>query len=230
MNSCKKRATVVETIPVEKRQRTETIDSDDHCSIDKVSDDILRHIHEYTGKNQFIFIACVSKRFHHVNLDTFGGDTLTSFKNAAVSVSCAQLCLDSEEEPGCNGRARSLFMIAAIEGKVDVLKWGEDSGYKLNILLDQNTIADVASNGHLEVVKYLRKLGVKWDFLTCTFAAENGHLELLKWARANQCPWNIWTCRGAAWNGDLELLNWARANGCPWDGIAIEEQYARRRR
>jgi hypothetical protein len=193
MNSCKKRATVVETIPVEKKQRTETIDSDDHCSIDNVSDDILRLINEYTGKNQYYFIACVSKRFLHVNLDTFGGDKLTSFKNAAVSVSCARLCLDSEEEPGCFGRARSLFRIAAIEGKADVLKWGEDSGYKMKNLLDQNTIADVASNGHLEMAKYLRQLGIPWDFLTCANAAENGHLELLKWARANQCPCGEYT-------------------------------------
>ena len=147
----------------------------------------------------------------------------------AESVSRARLYLrldeagfDSSVEPGFDCRAASLFKTAAKGGDLKILELGEASGYKLNDILNESGIAHAAENGHLEVVQYLRQLGVEWDFLTCANAAENGHLELLKWARANQCPWNIWTCRGAAWNGDLELLNWARANGCPWDGITCQ--------
>ena len=79
---------------------------------------------------------------------------MTSIRNAAVSISCAAVCLDSEET-GCNGHARSLFNTAAKDGKLDVLKWGEKSGYELKEMLGQtNTIADAALHGHLEVVKY----------------------------------------------------------------------------
>ena len=99
------------------------------------------------------------------------------------------LCLHSEE-PGCNGHAKSLFNTAAEEGKLDVLKWGEDYRYKLKKILGRNTIPIAALYGHLEVVKYLRRLEIPWDEWACSNAAKNGHLELLKWARANQCPRN----------------------------------------
>jgi hypothetical protein len=49
-------------------------------------------------------------------------------------------------------------------------------------------IADAAFYGHLEVVNYLRWLGISWDERTCANAAMNGHLELLKWIREHECP------------------------------------------
>ena len=61
-------------------------------------------------------------------------------------------------------------------GKLDVLKWGEKSGYERDEMLDEDVIADAALHGHLEVVKYLRKLGISWDEDTCSNAAKNGHL------------------------------------------------------
>jgi len=110
-----------------------------------------------------------------------------------------------------------LFKIAATDGKLDVLEWGDDSGYDLKHLLNEDTIAGTALNGHLAVVQYLRTLGVSWNSGTCTNAALNGHIELLKWAWVNGCPWDEWTCANAAGNGHLEFLKWARVNGCPWD-------------
>ncbi|KAG5178057.1 hypothetical protein JKP88DRAFT_330616 [Tribonema minus] len=52
-------------------------------------------------------------------------------------------------------------------------------------------------------------------------AAEGGHLEILKWARADGCRWNEQTCSGAAKRGHLAVLQWARdwahTSGCAWD-------------
>jgi hypothetical protein len=76
----------------------------------------------------------------------------------------------------CNTRAGPLFQAAASSGKLHVLKWGEKSGYELDNILDEDGIADVALHGHLEVVKYLRKLGISWDEDACSNAAKNGHL------------------------------------------------------
>ena len=180
------------------------------CPIYGLSNDEFKHIFGYIGEMQYGFVACTSDRFHQVYLDTFGGEALTSFRNAAVSTSCAKLCLDSAERP------KALFDTAARDGKLDVLKWGDKSGYDLMHLLDEDTIAVAALNGHLEVVQYLRTLGISWNGHTCHNAAKNGHIELLKWVRANGCPWSSWTCRVAALNGHLEVLKWARANGCPW--------------
>ena len=103
------------------------------------------------------------------------------------------------------------------DGKLDVLKWGNASGYELDQTLGEGDIADAVLHGHLEVVKYLRKLSISWNLYTCLQAARNGHLELLKWCRANLCPWDEMTCRQAASNGHLELLKWCTANQnqCP---------------
>jgi len=192
--------------------------NEDSCPIFKLSNDELKHVFGYTGEKQYGFIACVSDRFRQVYLETFGGETLTSIKNAAVSPSRAELCLDME---GLNNNARAgpLFQAAASNGKLDILKWGEESGYELDNILDKDGIAVAALNGHLEVVKYLRKLGIPWNVGTYSNAAKNGHLELLKWCRANQCPWNEMTCSLAALNGHLELLKWCRANQCLWNEL-----------
>lgn len=46
--------------------------------------------------SRYGFVACTSKRFHKVYLDTFGGETLTEIKRAAISPSLAALCLDMD--------------------------------------------------------------------------------------------------------------------------------------
>jgi len=168
--------------------------NEDSCPIFKLSNDELQLIFQYVGEMQYGFVACTSYRFHHVYLDTFENDTSTSYVNAVASVSCAAVCLHSEE-PVIHFHGPSLFMTAVIRGKLEILIWGEVSGYKLRTLLDSDTIITIAaSNGNLEVVKYLRQLGFPWDAWTCVFAAMNGHLEILKWARDDGCPWNERTC------------------------------------
>ena len=93
----------------------------------------------------------------------------------------------------------------------------------LKILLNHNPIYGkyitygAASNGHLDVLKWARENGCKWNSLTCAYAAENGHLNVLKWARENGCEWDSSTCKCAAQNGNLDVLKWARENGCKWD-------------
>ena len=52
-----------------------------------------------------------------------------------------------------------------------------------------------------------------WDEETCAQAAYGGHLQVLQWARANGCPWNAETCYRAAKGGHLEVLHWARTAG-----------------
>lgn len=85
------------------------------------------------------------------------------------SVSCAAICLHLEE-PGPNSHAVSLFKTATIGGKQEMLIWGEDSGYKLKKMLNSDTMAQAALNGHLMVVKYLRWLDILWNEQTCRFA------------------------------------------------------------
>ena len=48
--------------------------------------------------------------------------------------------------------------------------------------------AQMALNGKLESLKFLRVKGCPWDASTCSNAAHNGHLECLKYAHENKCP------------------------------------------
>ena len=85
--------------------------NEESCPLYKVSNDELKLILGYVGEENYRFVACTSYRFHQVYLDAFGGEALTSIRNAAVSVSCAKLCLDTEEP-------EALFETAARDGKL----------------------------------------------------------------------------------------------------------------
>ena len=82
---------------------------------------------------------------------------------------------------------------------------------------NERTCAYAAQNGHLECLKYARENGCYWDKRTCSAAALHGHLECLKYAHENGCPWDRRTCLNAAEGGHLECLKYAHENGCPWD-------------
>jgi hypothetical protein len=114
----------------------------------------------YVGEMQYGFVACTSDRFHQVYLETFRNEKCTIFENAVVSVSCVKLCLEIESP----GFTQELFMAAIREDKLELLQWGQASGYELNNILDnmlnEDTIVDAAACGHLEIVKYLRNLGI----------------------------------------------------------------------
>jgi hypothetical protein len=61
--------------------------NEDSCPIFKLSNDELKLVLGYAGEKQYRFVACVSDRFHHAYRETFGGETPTSMKSAAVSPS-----------------------------------------------------------------------------------------------------------------------------------------------
>jgi hypothetical protein len=50
--------------------------------------------------------------------------------------------------------------------RLELLKRGQESGYELDTMLDEDAISDAALDGDLKVVKCLRQLGVSWDEVT----------------------------------------------------------------
>ena len=83
--------------------------------------------------------------------------------------------------------------------------------------------AEMAENGNVGLLKFLRGKGCPWSAKTCSHAAHNGHLECLKYAYENGCPWDEKTCWSAARSGHLECLKYAHENGCPWDEETCSE-------
>lgn len=88
---------------------------------------------------------------------------------------------------------------------------------KPKMLFGSDICAGAALSGSLEILQWARRKNCFWGFKICNNAAYGGHLELLQWARENGCGWNETTCSGAATGGHLYILKWARENGCPWD-------------
>ena len=66
--------------------------------------------------------------------------------------------------------------------------------------------------GRLPITKYL-----------CFSAARRGHLDVLKWVRANGCRWNNDVCNLAVMYGHFEMLKCARANCAPWNEMTISD-------
>ncbi|XP_026819162.1 uncharacterized protein LOC113557814 [Rhopalosiphum maidis] len=99
------------------------------------------------------------------------------------------------------------------------------SGWKLSTLeytyawrhdfdFPTNMCSLAAHFGNVEVLKYLRKLGLEWDVSTTAEAARYNRLAFLVYARTNNCPWDETTCSAAALAGHLECLRYLHRHGC----------------
>ena len=69
-----------------------------------------------------------------------------------------------------------------------------------------------ASQGYLDILKWIRLNGYKWDYRTCYHAAQIGRLDIIKWAVSEGCPINYHTIIGAIRCGNLPILKWYHAN------------------
>jgi len=105
-----------------------------------------------------------------------------------------------------------------------VLRWAWEHGAREHDCerTEAITCEAAAAGGHMEVLRWLREHGHRWDEGTCHAAAKGGHLEVLKWVRGHGCPWTPGTCAGAAQGGHMDVLEWLRVHGCPFDESACE--------
>ena len=70
------------------------------------------------------------------------------------------------------------------------------------------TFCNVAREGNLEVMKWLKTRNCHWDESTFTAAARHGELANMKWLLSQKCPGNIYTFEAAAEHGNLENMKW----------------------
>ena len=70
---------------------------------------------------------------------------------------------------------------AALGGYLDVLRWARANGCPW----DERTCSWAAECGHLDVLKWARANGCEWDYTDCLLSAtSNGHLEVVQWLRS----------------------------------------------
>jgi hypothetical protein len=88
----------------------------------------------------------------------------------------------------------TFVVLCHVDKKYHRMVSSSDRTQKINRILECHNIA---SYGHLEVLKWVRENGCEWDMYVCYIAYKNRHLEILQWARKNGCPWNFGTARKA---------------------------------
>lgn len=109
---------------------------------------------------------------------------------------------------------------AARGGFVNILNWAQspESGNVLFFFLSDLYIGRIAAaNGHVEVLKLLRRNGVEWDFVSVIHnAAHGGHVNTLEWAFAEHTIENDSELffyshsifDGAVTAGHIHILQW----------------------
>jgi hypothetical protein len=73
-----------------------------------------------------------------------------------------------------------------------------------------------AKYGYLNILKWARKNGCRWNKWTCVYAAKNGHLEVLKWLEENDCFWNKRAFKVATKRGHHIVAQWLKENDFWW--------------
>lgn len=68
--------------------------------------------------------------------------------------------------------------------------------------------------GHLEMVKWAKKVGCKWAHVTYDIAIDNGQFEILKWFR-KEIGFSVWgnSASRAVEGGHFETILWMKENG-----------------
>ena len=138
--------------------------------ISDLSDDLIGMVFSFLGRGHFLFIAGTSRRFSRVY------ETMCENENDSTGI-----------------ELRSVTTGVTME-------------YSWTATTMRNAVESISR------LQSSRDNGCPWDEDTCANAARYGHLEVLQWARANGCPWTLETSKNAARNGHLEVLQWARAN------------------
>lgn len=76
---------------------------------------------------------------------------------------------------------------------------------------------------NLASIQHLRSVGCDWNVNSCEEYAMEGALECLKYAHENGCPWDEHVCAAAARHGHLECLQYAHEQKCPWDARTVQD-------
>ena len=102
---------------------------------------------------------------------------------------------------------RNIFLLEVAQtNKLELLKWARE---EKKCKWDRWTIHTAAEQGNLEMVKYCVANECPINAEACACAASNGHLEVLKYLREEvKAPWNLGTAIRAARNGHLHVLEY----------------------
>ena len=119
--------------------------------------------------------------------------------------------------------ASDVFHTLAKCGHLDIILWAKDSA-KLSFDT-QDCINGAVSSGNIELVKWFRAIGAKWNNNTLRCAARTGNIELLQYLFQSACPFtDTSACAEAVISHlcsnnhtkSLEVLQFLHQHNAPW--------------
>lgn len=153
------------------------------------------------------------------NGHAIGTSTMVSSVHAKNSVEVVKWLLVN----GCKVEEDVVVEAASI-GNVAVLEVLSVQSELLGLGFSQKVMTYAGKGGSIDTVNFLKKtFGLKLTPALFAMAAFFGRLDLMKYLKSQGCRWDKRVCWMAAHNGHLEALKWARSERCPWDPkLALE--------
>ena len=205
-----------------------TIENDDDDSIFHQSD-IVRNIACFIGRNQYRFVAAISRQFRNAYALEFPNHTQT-YLNASTlehAMICHQeiiYCDDIIDIETTINEPNALCRAAGRSGNSLAVEYLLAVHHHHDSWCCSMLCRTAAKYGHLHVLQY----AVSQQYLThyreiCDTAAKYGHLQILEAFRDQYRPfWDEWSCANAAAYGVLHILQWYRHQGCPWNEFTCQ--------
>jgi hypothetical protein len=201
-----------------------------HSSVNKGE---ICELESWRKSNRYIdwdsLAVIASKAGHKEVLVWIAEDMLDLFTRYAGPIGAIDSLLESISQKKNMLHLFNIMSLADAEGQLEAFKWlrghTHANGVIWNLLGQPSVFNAAASNGHLDLVKWLHLHGGRWDSWTCTEAAVGGHLHVLTWLRQVGCPWDTVTAAAGAYSMNSAVINFLRAEKCPCDRLVADVGY-----
>ena len=184
------------------------VDEPSSCSVTDLPDVLLQACLSFVGPGYYRFVAGTCHMFQ----ENYNFPQRTTWKNAASSVPCANLCHHDKTTTEASRSRDALKVLthkAACMGNVKVLQWALDDH---SFAVIERGFIGASECGHVNVLEWAQKKRMNWfSRELCEIAAINGQVGVLDWIHRHhpvECSLNV-----AAEGGHVPILQWMKENG-----------------
>lgn len=109
--------------------------------------------------------------------------------------------------------------------KMNIFDWASSNGYldlikylyKIGTPICSNSISLAITNNHLDIFKFLHNVGVKFDDIIMCNACGEGNIEKVKFLHEHGLDYTVNALESAAMNRQLDMVDFLLGNGVEYD-------------